>query len=376
MKITFIIPHADLSGGIRVIAIYAERLKKRGHDVFVVSAPKPRPTLKQQAKSVLKQKGWIPYNNDEPSHFDNSIVPLKVLKRYCPIVDADVPDADVVIATWWETAEWVAKLSKSKGAKVYFIQHYEVFDYLPKQRVEATWSLPMHKIVVAEWLAEIAAKKYKDNNVSYVANGIDTNQFFAIPRGKQTVPTVGLMYAEELWKGCDISLKAFELAKKMVPDLHLVTFGRCSEVETLPLPSGSEHYLQPSQSLLQETYSRCDVWLFGSRFEGFGLPILEAMACRTPVIATPAGAAPELLEQGGGILVKPEDPADMATAIQTICQLSEADWKMMSDRAHGTAIGYTWEDATDRFEAGLHTAIDRQKRGDFSYSKTEITSKR
>jgi len=44
------------------------------------------------------------------------------------------------------------------------------------------------------------------------------------------------------------------------------------------------------------------------------LPILEAMACRTPVIGTPAGPAPELLGAGGGILVRPEDPADMAMA--------------------------------------------------------------
>jgi hypothetical protein len=47
-----------------------------------------------------------------------------------------------VIATWWETAEWVDRLSVSKGKKVYFIQHYEAFDYLPKERVEATWRLP------------------------------------------------------------------------------------------------------------------------------------------------------------------------------------------------------------------------------------------
>ncbi|HEY9598179.1 MAG TPA: glycosyltransferase family 1 protein, partial [Cyanophyceae cyanobacterium] len=39
MKITFVLPFAGLSGGIRVVAIYAERLRKRGHDVLVVSLP-------------------------------------------------------------------------------------------------------------------------------------------------------------------------------------------------------------------------------------------------------------------------------------------------------------------------------------------------
>ena len=45
MKITFILPHAGLSGGIRVVAIYADRLKKRGHNVTVVSLPLPTKTI-------------------------------------------------------------------------------------------------------------------------------------------------------------------------------------------------------------------------------------------------------------------------------------------------------------------------------------------
>ena len=56
------------------------------------------------------------------------------------------------MATWWETAEWVARYPASKGAKAYFIQHHEVHEGLPADRVNATWRLPMHKIVIANWL--------------------------------------------------------------------------------------------------------------------------------------------------------------------------------------------------------------------------------
>ncbi|HLO47553.1 MAG TPA: glycosyltransferase, partial [Kamptonema sp.] len=82
-------------------------------------------------------------------------------------------------------------------------------------------------------------------------------------------------------------------------------------------------------------------------------------ACRTPVIGTPVGAAPQLLSGGGGILVKPEDPEDMAKAIDQICELSEDRWRTMSDAAIAQVTSYTWEDATDRFEAALQTAISR-----------------
>jgi len=73
------------------------------------------------------------------------------------IVDSDFPDADAVIATWWETAEWVAQLSPTKGAKV-FMQGHEVFLGLPLDRVTATYHVPIHKIVVADWLVDVVSK--------------------------------------------------------------------------------------------------------------------------------------------------------------------------------------------------------------------------
>lgn len=353
----------SLAGGDRVIAIYAERLKERGHEVFVISRPRRRPSLRQQVWSLLKGRGWISVAKNERSHFDNVDVPRRVIDHWRPITDADVPDADVVVATWWETAEWVAHLSEAKGAKAYFIQHHEVFDYLPKDAVAATYSLPLHKITISKWLVDLIRTRYSDSNVSLVPNSVDTEQFCAPSRGKQPIPTVGMLYSQTPWKGCDIGLKAFSLTAQKIPNLRLVAFG-WSPSPDLPLPPGTEYACCPDQGSLKHFYARCDAWLFSSRLEGFGLPILEAMACRTPVIGTPAGAAPELLANGAGVLVT-EDPEDMARGIERVCKLSDAEWRAMSDAAYTTAARYTWDDATERFEAALHAAIDRWKHGEF-----------
>lgn len=369
MKITFVLPTVSLAGGVRSVAIYAERLKKRGHEVFVISPPEPQPGFKQQVRSLIKGKGLISVTK-EPSHFDYVDVPHRVLDSWRPITDADVPDADVIIATWWETAEWVAKLSESKGAKVYFIQHYEAFDYLPKERVAATWSLPMHKITISQWLVDLAHNQFGDRNISFVPYGVDTEQFCAPPRGKQAVPTVGMMYSTAYWKGCDVSLQAFSLAAQKIPNLHLVAFGTENPSPELPLPPGTDYAYRPAQADLKDSYAKCDALLFGSRSEGFGMPILEAMACRTPVIGTPTGAAPELLTDGVGILVKPEDPEDVARAIEQIYKLSDAEWRAMSDAAYAKATSFTWDEAAERFEAALNTAIQRSARGDFSALQT------
>lgn len=359
MKISFVLPHAGLSGGIRVVSIYAERLKRRGHQVFVISQPLAQPKLRDRLKSWLKGQGWLTPPAKTHSHFDGLDIQHYVLEHPRPVTDLDLPDADVVVATWWETAEWVANLSPSKGAKVYFIQHYELHDYLPKTRIMTTYTLPMYKITIAQWLTDLFQKGDDDPNIAYVPNSVDLSQFHAPPRTKQPLPTIGLMYSTVPWKGCDISLKAFLLASQTIPDLRLLAFGSHPPVPNLPLPSNSQYFCQPEQEQLREIYAQCDVWLFGSRSEGFGLPILEAMACRTPVIGTPAGAAPELLTPDAGLLVKPEDPEDMAKAIVKLCQFSEAEWRSMSDAAYAKATSYTWEDATDLFEAALQTAIKR-----------------
>ncbi|MGB7895711.1 MAG: glycosyltransferase family 4 protein [Microcoleus sp.] len=361
MKITFVLPTLSLTGGIRVISIFAELLRKRGHSVFVISVPLPQPSIRKQVKSLLRGGGWISPPENEPSFFDNLGVEHKITDRYRPVEDKDVPDADVVVATWWETAEWVAKLSPSKGAKAYFIQHHEIFDYLPQGRVEATWMLPMHKITISEWLVELARTKYGDDQVSLAPPSVDTKQFYACPRNKQSVPTVGLMYSTIYWKGSDIALKAFSIAAKKIPNLRLVAFGTEAPSSELPLPANAEYVIQPDQDKIKDYYSKCDAWLLASRSEGFGLPIIEAMACRTPVISTPAGAAPEILSGGTAILVRPEDPQEMAKAIESICQLPNSQWQAMSEAAYAKVNNYTWEDATDHFEAALEVAVDKSK---------------
>jgi glycosyltransferase involved in cell wall biosynthesis len=361
MKITFVLPTLCVTGGIRVVSIFAELLRKRGHSVLVISVPHAQASLRQQVKSLLRGRGWISTPENESSFFDNLGVEHKITDRWRPIEDKDVPDADVVVATWWETAEWVAKLSPSKGAKAYFIQHHEVFDYLPEGRVEATWMLPMHKITISDWLVDLARTKYGDRQVSLAPPSVDTKQFYASPRNKQSVPTVGILYSTIYWKGTDIALKAFSLAAEKIPNLRLVAFSSEAPSPELPLPANAEYVIQPDQYKIKDYYSKCDAWLLASRSEGFGLPIIEAMACRTPVISTPAGAAPEILSGGTGILVRPEDPEEMAKAIESICQLPNAEWQVLSEAAYAKVSNYTWEDATKHFEAGLKVAVDKSK---------------
>jgi glycosyltransferase involved in cell wall biosynthesis len=356
MRITFVISYADFSGGIRVVATYAQKLQELGHDVAIVSRPKRAPTLKEKfLHRFLHRQIPSAARPNAKSHLDALTVRKIVIDRHRAIVPDDLPDADVLVPTWWETLQWVWPAPPSKGAKVHFMQDYEIFGG-DKAAVDATCRLPVQRIVIAQWVKNLLAREFNDTTPVLIPNAVDTARFHSPPRAKPATPTVGTLYTAFRNKGTDVALEAYRLARQQMPDLKLVMFGSDIERDYLPIPREAEFLQNLPDEKLPGVYARCDAWLFGTRIEGFGLPILEAMACRTPVIATPAGAAPELLAGGGGALVPMEDCAAMAREIQRIVTLPDPQWQQMSAAAYHTATRYTWDDAAARFEAVLKRA--------------------
>ena len=283
------------------------------------------------------------------------------------MTNEDIPDGDVVIATWWETAEWVGALAASKGAKVYFVQGHEVFPHLPVARCRATYRLPLHKIVVARWLREVMDTEYGDTHVDVVPNSVDREQFFAPARGKQDAPTVGFLYSRATLKGLDVSLAALQLVRERVPDLRVIAFGSERPPGDLPLPAGAEFSLSPAQDEIRNLYARCDVWVTASRSEGFNLPAMEAMACRTPVVATRTGWPEEAVETGrNGVLVDIDDVNGLADGMEWVLSRSDSKWRELSENAYATASVGSWEESAKLFESALLRACERATRGEIA----------
>jgi len=364
MRITFVLENADLAGGVRVVAIYAQKLSGRGHDVAVVSTPNPVLPLHLRLHSFLKGRGWATPDPLGPSHLDSTSVPHHVLDRYRPVRDRDVPDADVVVATTWRTGLWVAALSPAKGAKAHLMQHYESWaGHDAKDGVDRAWRLPTHKIVISKWLTELAGDRFGITDASHVPNAVDLDQFHAPPRGKQAVPTVGFLYHDLPFKGIDVTLRALALAREKLPGLKVIAYGRENPSPRLPLPPDATFIRRPAQEAIKDIYASCDVWLCGSRAEGFHLPPLEAMACRTPVVSTRVGGPMDIVEEArNGHLVAIEDAAALADRLLRVLTLPEPQWQAMSTAAHQTATRYTWDDATDLLEQALRQAIEKPHR--------------
>jgi len=339
-----------------VIAMYAQQMQRDGHEVTIVSTPSHRGCLKHRILTFLKEGKWPRHPKVGRSHLDNINVPHIILNRPRPIRGSDLPDGDVVIATWWETAHAVARLPSSKGAKAFFLQDVGV---IPQQlkKVMSVWSLPLHIITISPWLLSLVKLWNPTKDVSLIPNVPDTKTFYAPARDKQRQPMVGFRYHPMSSKGSDITIEAIRLARERIPNLQVVAYGEGAPTLDLPLPTGTIFKYQPTDQELRHIYSSCDAWLVTSRIEGFGLPILEAMTCRTPVISTPVGAAPQLLNNRNGILTQPDDPEEIAEAINVICSLKKEEWRKMSDAAYATTTSYIIRDAMHLWHKAFDTAI-------------------
>jgi glycosyltransferase involved in cell wall biosynthesis len=71
------------------------------------------------------------------------------------------------------------------------------------------------------------------------------------------------------------------------------------------------------ESLLQNLYAACNIFVFPTLFEGFGLPVLEAMVCAKPIVSTNICSIPEV-SNGFGILVPPKNFTALADAINIL----------------------------------------------------------
>jgi glycosyltransferase involved in cell wall biosynthesis len=367
MRITFVLPTVGLAGGNRVIAIYAQALMHLGHTVRIISPPPQPIPLRRSLKLWILGNSDLHVRRPLMSHFDGTELDHHILDRWRPVTDADVPDGDVVIATWWETAEWVNALSPNKGAKVYFIQHHEIFSYLPVERCEATYRMPLHKVVVARWLQQIMSNRYGDQIVDLVPNSVDRTQFFAAERCKQSTPTVGLLYSTSAFKGLDVSLSALEIVREQFPDLRIIAFGSQQHSRALTLPSSANFFFCPPQDQIRNLYSRCDAWITASRSEGFNLPAMEAMACRTPVVSTRTGWPEEAVKSGiNGILVNIDDHIGLAKGTKWILSRSDEDWRRLSANAYATVASSSWKVSVEKFESALTKACRRSARGEIA----------
>lgn len=352
-----------MAGGTKSNRLIAEAMQRRGHDVrlFYPDVAWPWPSLSQPRRFFRRLRDEIAVRGKQRHQLNSSEVPV-IGVRHRPIESDDVSDADVVVGTWWETMEWIEDWPASKGAKAYFIRHYELHGGDP-ERVKATYRMPALKLVIARWLQRLMADEYGDYDAVLVPNGVDWSQFGSEPRARQDRPTVGLLFSRVAWKGVDTAFEAIRLVQRSCPELRVISFGARPMERSRITPDHFEFHLRPPQEMIPTLYRSADCWIVSSTLEGFGMPGLEAAACGCPVVATRCGGPEDYVEDGvNGYLVPVGDPEAMADAILKVLTLDETRWKAMSDASYAIAKRFDWDRSAEILENALLKAV-REREG-------------
>ncbi len=115
----------------------------------------------------------------------------------------------------------------------------------------------------------------------------------------------------------------------------------------------------PLEELVQR-YRRARVLVMPSLFEGFGLPVAEAMACGTPVIASRAGSLPEVVgeDQEAGMLVPPGDPESLSESIHRVLSQPRLEGGLAARARNRVERLFSWEKTARRTVEVYEWAIE------------------
>lgn len=115
---------------------------------------------------------------------------------------------------------------------------------------------------------------------------------------------------------------------------------------------------------LVNLYRRAAVVVVPSRYEGFGLPAVEAMACGTPVVAARSGALPEVLDlTGGGLLAERDNPLSIAKTIQILLENTETRALMAKRGRERVVETLSWPKVAAETAAVYAEIVERRGRG-------------
>ena len=360
LKINFVLPATGKTGGVVVVLEYARQLRKMGHDVLIYYPLIPYNVYVPKVVIWKKSLWWFKYilrclldSRKGITWFPEQVSIRLVLF----ITDVFVRSADVVLATAWPTAYSVANLSKSKGEKFYFVQHYENW-HGEEVTLDASYRLPLKLLVIAPWLTELIRTKFGREVTAELHNGIDLD-FFKPGLAKPDIehPVILMMYHVLEIKGIEDGLYVLRKIHNLYPNVRIRLFGMYPFNDKAEF---MEYFFDPTPEKLLELYQTAHIFLSPSHSEGWHLPPMEAMACGCALVATNVGCIPVLKQEGNLLSANPWDRETLFQHLEFFVTHPD-EMKQIAQRGRETILNYGWEEKSRRMEEVFASEISRDR---------------
>jgi len=320
---------------VRAILTYADRLAARGHAVTLVVPARGR-----------ARAAWRNAHRAGPTWVPGFRPDVRWVAEWDA---AALPAADVILATAWQSAPVVAAAPVRCGAKFYLVQHYESLYHGAPDVVDATYRLPLHKIVISTWLADIMRDTFGASS-ELLVTPVDRALFRRVEAPVATPrPRVLMLHHDYAWKGVADGVEAVGRVRARVPSLRLVGFGVKPPRERTPY---DEFHADLPQDQLAALYSGCDIYLCPSWDEGLGMPPMEAMACGAALVTYDNGGSRDYARDGETALVaRRRDLDDLAARLSRMATDEPLRTRLAAAGQAFVTTAFDWDRAVTRLEA-------------------------
>lgn len=215
---------------------------------------------------------------------------------------------------------------------------------------------------------EVEALGVARERITVIPNGVDHAVFTPGDR-TEAREMLGLscdrpivVYAGRLTqaKGVGDLSRIWPLVLESIPDAQLAFVGPLGDANLDPTPEAlTPGPVGPAE--VARWFAAADAVVVPSRYEGFGLSALEAMACARRVVAAEVGGLVEIVPPEAGKLVPAENPEALVDALVEVLEADTAERESAEAAAHAATTPYSWEAVADAF-VSLYEAIVQNAR--------------
>ena len=262
------------------------------------------------------------------------------------------------------TFDFKFELAASKKIK-YKISRYLWYSFLKMQKRVAPKLQNIITVSQSSKKGIIEEFNCKKNNILVINNGLDTEEFSPIEESVRDLNRlITTASADVPLKGLDYSLKALKILKKDNPNIHLVVIGSPKKgghterlIKELNIKENVFFKKHLSKEEIRKLYSTSSVAIVSSLYEGFGYPVIEAMSCEVPLIATNVSSIPELVGKYA-ILIDPKDENLLSHKIKNILSNYDDHKKTAIQGRQHIIKTFNWSKITNEYEKTIFKVIE------------------
>jgi glycosyltransferase involved in cell wall biosynthesis len=326
-------------------------MRRRGHSVHILHIGWPDPIRS------LRDLPWIDFEDGIEHVFPSAelgteVTPLPAGGRIRITADGFrlahltdyLPSADFIAA-------YDEQLPISRGLPFAFLQGYGIF--MPAIE-DAVFKAPCPKVCVSRWLVEIGKEKGAPaEEFVYIPNGLLHEKYRLVAPIAGRAPLVSYAYRSNPHTRPEDGLAVLTEVKRRVGEIESTLFSPAPPVhETAPWMTVLTD--PPQELIVNDIYNRSSVFLCTSRYEGFGFPSIEAMACGAALVTTANGGSADYAVDGETALVcEPGDMAALADCVERLLRDDDLRSRLAAQGREYVREHFDWDTSAERLETLL-----------------------